>query len=892
MLDTMSTAVATEPPAATDTTTFLFTDIESSTEQWETSPDMPARLDRHLTILAETVDAHGGTVFSSMGDGIAAAFPSAGAAVQAAIAAQAALPESGLHARMGLHTGEAERVGDDHRGRPVIRAARIMAVARGGQILLSDLCAALVRGGPDPVALADLGRRRLRGLRDPERIWQVVDPDRTQGPAPALAGDHGLAPGGAGAPPRPRTPLLGRERDVTRVRDLLERARIVTLTGPGGVGKTRLALHVAGAAGPGPDLAFVELAGLPVGADAAAVAHALAAAVGVATTSDPVGATAAALDAVGAVLVVDSCEHVVDSAAEVVGALTDRTTHLTVVATSREPLRIDGEHVVRVKPLRPTAAATLLRWRAEAAGADPDTLDDDLSREIVRRLDGLPLAIELAAARAATLGLRAIADGLRHRAPLPGRHRRGAVGRQATMGAAIAWSYDLLSPAEQRLLARLAVFPNGAELDAVVHVAAQIGIDGADATDLLASLVDRSMVSAEAPPATDPQAGVRYRLLETLRAFLLDRLDDAGERPAAQLALAEWVASLTDVPFTEPGGPAALGAAVRLEREADSWRDAVSAAARDGRAGLAARLCGPPTAFFLLGRHDLADHVRAVVDLGRAHPDHRRATLCALMVSAAGTSDPARLQAWADEMVTLDGATPTGLGHLMQWLARIWNGDFDGAVATCLAGADDPRLAPTTRDLLLGIAVLDRFSLTGATADPDGLVERALAAAERAPVALTRVTNRLGAAWALAPTAPDRALDLVHRAMADLDDVPAITRLTLPGSAYRLLAGLDPRIAAQGLLDQLDALPARRTFVDLIPLSYARALLERVGHPEATADDAHLSMMDVVEQARRMAAHGDAEALADLEARVRRALDDIAAGTAPPPHPVLAPRLP
>jgi hypothetical protein len=387
--------------------------------------------------------------------------------------------------------------------------------------------------------------------------------------------------------------------------------------------------------------------------------------------------------------------------------------------------------------------------------------------------------------------------------------------------------------------------------------------------------------------AADPQRhGVRYRLLETMRAFLLARLDAAGERLPAELALADWVASLTDVPLPEACGAVAQEVAIRLEREADAWRSAVATAARTGRADLAARLCGPPTAFFLLGRHDLAPCVRSVVDLCRDEPRRRQATLCALMVSAAGTSDPGRLQAWADEMVALEGAEPSGLGALMQWLARLWNGDFEGAVAACLAGADDPRLQDPTRELLLAIAVLDRFSLTGASADPDGLIDRALACAERSPVALARVSARLGAAWGLAPTAPERCIELVRLAMADVGHVPALTRLTLPGTAFRLLAGLDPRVAAQGLLDQLDAVPSRRTAVDLIPLSYARSLLVRVGHPAAAAPVGpvpapaapHLSMMDVVEQARQMAARCSPATVREVEVVVRTALVEIADG--------------
>ncbi len=512
-----ASAPSAEVDGPTGTTTFLFTDIEASTVQWETSPDMLGRLHRHLTILEENVAAHGGTVFASLGDGIAAAFPSADAAVHAAISAQRELPASGLRARMGLHTGEAARVGRDHRGRAVNRAARIMAAGHGGQILLSDLCASLVRSGPDPVDLVDLGTRRLRGLRDPERLWQVV--------APALEERFAPVRGAATSPglPRPRTPLIGREREAARVLDLVRQARIVTLTGPGGVGKTRLALHAAEELATLADVRFVELAHLAAGTPAAEVAQAIAASMGVGDGDDPVAATVAAHEHHDALLVVDNCEHVIDGAAEVISELVDRLPRVRVVATSREALGIDGEHVVRVLPLPPATAAGLFRLRAEAAGMETGAIDEGTALDIVRGLDGLPLAIELTAARAVTLGLPAIVDGLRGRSPAPTRRRRGKVDRHATMAATIAWSYDLLDPIEQDLLGALAAVPDGADRDTAVDVAGRLGLDVTEATEHLASLVDKSMLLVE-----QHRHGVRHRMLETLRAFVLERNERSG----------------------------------------------------------------------------------------------------------------------------------------------------------------------------------------------------------------------------------------------------------------------------------------------------------------------------------------------------------------------------
>ena len=378
-------------------------------------------------------------------------------------------------------------------------------------------------------------------------------------------------------------------------------------------------------------------------------------------------------------------------------------------------------------------------------------------------------------------------------------------------------------------------------------------------------------------------------MLETMRAYALEQLDLGGERLAALTALAEWVTTITDLPFDDPCNAQVERNSIRLEREADNWREAVMLAARMRSGDLAARLCGPPVAYFLLGRHDLADFVRPLVELCDDDFRHRRAVLCALMVSAAGATDPTQLQAWADEMQAIDDLEPTGLGGLMQWLALAWRGDFATLVEVCVKASLDRRISQGTRDMFVGIATLDHFSLTAAADDPHGddphgLVERALEVAGRSDVAIHRVTCLLGAAWGLAAIEPDRSLRLVRRALNDIANVPALTRLTLPGSASRLLARLDPRVAAQGLLEQLDATPARRSFVDLIPLSYATALLHRLGHPSAGSALAtmsvspiapYLSMMDFVDLARRASSTSNLVSISELETMVRDALCDI-----------------
>jgi predicted ATPase/class 3 adenylate cyclase len=861
------------PTASTKATmTFLFTDIEGSTRQWETVPEMSERVQRHFEVLDGAVEAVGGEVFARMGDGIAAAFASADAAVHAAIDAQRQMAALGLDVRMGVHTGEVERVGSDFRGRPVNRAARIMAAGHGGQILLSDVAAALVRVGSKGLTFADLGSHRLRDLVEPERMWQLLHPDLSARLLPVRGVDSY-----ATNLPTQRSSLVGRREEVERAIELLSHHRIVTLTGVGGVGKTRLAVQVAAEMlSQFATVCFVELASV---ADADDVADVVALALGSGTLPASLAAAGAMIGDQHALIVFDNCEHVVDSAADVIDTLTADHPNLSVLATSREALGIDGEYVLGVRSLDEPTAVELFLQRAEAAGAEAERFDSASVAHICRRLDRIPLAIELAAARAATLGLAAVDAALDDRFSILSGGRRRSVDRHGTMRATIDWSYRLLDDDERRLFKWLAVFPNGFELDAASHIARLLGISEPATHDVVASLVHKSMIAAEPTGET-----ARYRMLETMRAFALEQLDDRGDRPAAWSAHAEWVATLTDLSIYEPCTAAVERNAIRLERESDSWRDATTFAVRSGSADLAGRLCGPPVAFFLLGRHDLADLVRPLVDLVGIDNTHRRVVLTALICSGAGTASAAQLRVWADDVQALDDDDPSGLGPIMQWLAFAWSGDVPRAIEVCLRASIDERLAQTTRDMFIGIATLDHFSLTESNGDTHCLIDQALEVAARTDVALQRVTCLLGAAWGLGAQDPERSMRLVHDALCEIGRVPALTRLTLPGNASRLLARLDPSVAAQGLLEQLNATPSRRSFVDLIPIFYATALLHRVGHPSSdtmlpaltgNVVPAYLSMMDFVDLARRAAATTDLAALGELESVVRSALDDV-----------------
>jgi predicted ATPase/class 3 adenylate cyclase len=539
-----------ELPAGT--VTFVFTDIEGSTRRWESVPEAMARsLALHDRTLRAAFGHYGGVVYSTMGDGMAVAFASAAGAVGAVLEAQRALlaapwpAETGvLKVRMGLHTDEAVLDDGQYANRPLNRCARLMAAAHGGQILLSDAAAALVRPElPGGVTLIDLGEHRLRDLAGATRIFQLAHPDLPR-EFPALR----LPEAYPGNLPVQVSSFIGREDELERAAAALGQARLVTLTGPGGVGKTRLALQAAGQALPrfGDGAWLAELAPVrdPAGVDDAVAA--------VFSVTAPAGqsareAVAEFLRAKQLLLVLDNCEHVLERAAALAGVLERSCERLVILATSREALGIDGERLVPVPPLGlPGADAELetivdaeaVRLFADRAAAVKPGFQVTAENApavaaIVRRLDGIALAVELAAARVPAMTPAELARRLDHSFAVLAGGRRGAADRHQTLRAAIDWSFELLTGLEQALLARLAVFAGGATLEAIEAVCGGDGIEPDAVLELLAGLVARSLVAAE---EHGPQT--RYRLLETIRQYGEERLGqaDATERWRARHA--------------------------------------------------------------------------------------------------------------------------------------------------------------------------------------------------------------------------------------------------------------------------------------------------------------------------------------------------------------------
>jgi predicted ATPase/class 3 adenylate cyclase len=500
--------------------TFLFTDVEGSTRRWEANADaMRAALAAHDKVLRSVIEAHGGFMFKHTGDGVCAAFASPTAAVGAAVAAQQKLE---LPVRMGIATGEAELREGDYFGAVLNRAARVMAAGHGGQVLLADSTAVLLSG----VDLLDLGPRRLRDLPTPVQVFQVRAPGlRTEFP-PLRALDAG--PGNLRPAP---TSFIGRESELDEVQAAVKAHRLVTLTGVGGVGKTRLATEVAARlADEFPDgVWFFELAAV---ADPTAIPDAVAAVLGITqqpgkTVSESV---AAALEGRLRLLVLDNCEHVLDAAADLIEAILTQSATVRVVATSREGLGVAQEQVWPVPSLDigagiDSAAVSLFVERAQGIAPSFAMVNGDESAaavEICQRLDGIPLAIELAASRMASMTASEVRDRLDQRFRLLVGSRRG-LERHHTLHHAVAWSYDLLDDTEKTVLGRCSVFAGGFDLQSACAVAGSDDLDEYAILDLLDALVRKSLLIA------DRSSGrTRFSMLETIRQFAEEQLVASG----------------------------------------------------------------------------------------------------------------------------------------------------------------------------------------------------------------------------------------------------------------------------------------------------------------------------------------------------------------------------
>jgi predicted ATPase/class 3 adenylate cyclase len=570
--------------------TFLFTDVEGSTRLWESNPEtMRSALERHDAIMRSAIADSGGEVVKTTGDGLMAVFAVPAGAVTAAVAAQHGLfaetwpAGCPIRVRMGIHTGEAETRGGDFFGPAVNRTARIMSAGHGGQVLLSDSTAGYVEGRlPDGATLRDLGEHRLKDLGRSQRLFQLAHPGLPAEFAPLSTLD--LRPNNL---PTETSAFVGRDTELRAIRERLDDqdVRLVTLTGPGGSGKTRLAIR---AAADQVDrftdgVYFVDLV---TATDSDAVLALIATAIGLGDTAErsPLDELRRQLRAQQILIVLDNFEQVTVAAPTLVELLAD-CPGLKLLVTSRQALRVRGEHVVSVPPLSlPAAAASvsaddlsqfeaiqLFVERARGVRSDFRLTDDNASgvAEICRRLDGLPLAIELATARLNLFSPEALRDRLAGSFKALGSGARDLPERQQTLRATIEWSYQLLTPAEQRLFELLSVFA-GASVEAVEAVASDLDEAAGtalNALDGLGSLLDKSLVRQLDATDGDDEPGVV--MLETIKAYATAQLDTRPDfAEAARDAHAGYFAELARTATTE-------SAAAELDNLRITWAYAV-----------------------------------------------------------------------------------------------------------------------------------------------------------------------------------------------------------------------------------------------------------------------------------------------------------------------------
>ena len=715
----------TAGPIPPGTLTMFLTDVEGSTKLWEEHPDAMRRaIQRHHELAHEAIERHGGYRPPDQGEGdsVFAVFSVAPSAVACALDFQRALAAEPwpdqvvLRVRMALHTGAIElRDGRNYAGLALNRCARLRAIAHGGQVLLSEATRALTALDlPAGVSLQDLGVHRLQDLSLSERVFQLCHPDLPAAFPPLRSLDarpHNL--------PLQLTRFVGRARELGEVQSTLRSARLVTLTGTGGSGKTRLALQVAA------DLLeehpdgtwFVEFAGT---ADPTLVPRVVSSTLGIREQQGRLilDTLVHHLATKATLLVLDNCEHLLDACAALADRLLRACAGLTVLVTSREPLGITGEVVRRVPPLSVPAAALAPSAEAVAAfeavqlfvdravAAEPRfSLTDANAAAVVaicRRLEGIPLALELAAARLQALTVEQLRDRLEDRFRLLTGGSRTALPRQRTLRATMDWSHDLLTEPERILLRRLSVFAGGFSLDAAEQVCGDRQVAPEDVLDLLTRLVDRSLALLETSPASG-----RYRLLETIREYALEKLRAAGEEPELRQRHLIYC-----IGFAEPAEPALRGPDQqawldRLHAELDNFRAAFGWSVRQQDPGPALRLASALLEFWVV-RADWSEGlewVERALDLpGEVEPAVRMKALRAAAELADVLSDYPRSTARYEESLAIArvlgdkraiAMALDGLAHEAQRVGRIAEARplIEESVALLREVGDEPSIA-------------------------------------------------------------------------------------------------------------------------------------------------------------------------------------------------------
>jgi predicted ATPase/DNA-binding SARP family transcriptional activator/class 3 adenylate cyclase len=782
--------------------TFLLTDIAGSAALWDLSPDEMAKaLVRHEDVIAEVVHAHDGRLLKSRGEGDAtlSVFAKATDAVAGAIALQRRLRSEAwpgdleLPTRIALHTGEAQLRAGDYYGGTLNRAARIRGIAEGGEVLLSrsthDLVADVLA---DDVELVALGEHEMRGMRRAELVYGIAGAGlllrdtarRTEDPAPAAR-----VPGNL---PIQVTSLVGRRDELRELHALVRAHRLVTLTGAGGVGKTRLALQVAtDVAGDFPDGVWVvELA--PVG-DAASVPDAVAAALGISQSagSTPTDAVVDAVSGRQMLVVLDNCEHVLRAAADVAEALVTRADTVHVVAASRESLRVAAERVWSVPALDVTGPASpgvelfVQRARAVCPTFDlDDPADAAAATEICQSLDGLALAIELAAARMLTMSPTDVRDRLRDRFRMlsgPG----GGFEHHQTLGKAVSWSYDLLDADERTLLDRCSVFADGFDLTAAATIFRATDADEYAVLDLLDSLVRKSLITTQRA-----DGHVRFGLLETIRQFGEDRLQQTGSFDEVHDLHASYFAQQAENNWSRWNGPDQLDALNWVDREFANLRAAFRWAADNDELECAVSVAAH-TAMLTMGmqRFEPVGWVEEILDAATEAEVvqlprlYTAGCVCVLM----GRPEVAVERGQRAQALEADPRfEPFEHGWSRAWEA--FGHRYCGRIDTMFEICDELAAEPGLAHVIGQVLALSVLPGVGRSEEARALAEPALAAARELDIPYWVAYALTGYARAFVDSDPAMAMDLMHEAL-DYDRRQRLVYFEV--AAIKDLAGLE-----------------------------------------------------------------------------------------------------
>lgn len=817
--------------------TMLFTDIEGSTSLLARLGDDYERvLGEHHRIIREAVDRRDGAEVRTQGDSFFLVFANPAAAVEAAIEAQLALSRhdwgvaGGLRVRMGIHLGLVKVFRDDYIGMAVHEAARVASAAHGGQVLITDAVrAALADGAPE---LVDLGQHRLKDLAEDQRLWQLTHPELPR----SFAAIRSLGP--PTNLPGATTSFVGRDHDVRGIVSSLAGARLVTLYGPGGAGKTRLSTEVAGLLrDEHPDGTWlVELASIR---DGKRVLNEVATTLGLRPEVDaPIAENIIAfLRDRRVLLVIDNCEHLIDEVAKGIRALLRGSPNLHVLATSREPLRISGEVLWPVGPLAvpPSGMDDLGRigdyesvqlFVDRAQQAEPFfRLDADAApavAEICRALDGLPLALELAAARVAALDVDEIAQRLESRFRLLDRGFRGELEHHQTLRAVIDWSFELLDDAQRTGFVRLGSFAGRFRADAATAVAAGAGVDPQDVPPLLDALVERSLLMV-----SEGSDAHRYGFLETVREYASERLAESSEEDIVRERHLRWAISVAEMAETKLAGAESANFIRRLEADHDDLRAALAWSLKTGRDGEALRLaCALGDFWSTRGyyREGRAWLERAMAGL---HDDlelvaRAQFALARLAVDEGEYDDALELLTHSLEVARRAGYQ-RGEGRVLNLIGTVsgLRGDhitaherFEAALASAVAAGDDRFAASCLSNLA------STFFVAG---EPD----RAVAALEES-LALSRTTaDEQGEARALA--------NLGFVAMQAGDDALAKSRFERAVSLLRHAGNKRDLARIMNMLGTLEVRSGRDAAAARTVFEESLALAEDVGDQRMTA---------------------------------------------------------